>query len=199
VPLIRTSLILVTLAACGSFKGKVTTSVTELAVESRATPGGFCNVFPLDHTFTLDEMSGGQTARLGENLKVCEVKWRIEAEALNLDPSPGCEVPSGTVSFNTLVLEYPDDAGANQQVVVDCPLMAWSFSSKEALQGIVNGCFNSLTGSQASAVVKAFSTKTKRMRIFSNTSCAADGCFSADWVVRAYLDEATVILGDCPK
>jgi hypothetical protein len=189
---------LLVLSACGSFAARLSTATTDTDVAARANTAGACEAFPFDRTYTYQELTSGQGKELGENVKVCEFQWEIDPVLNTLGGEAGCDAPTGSVVFTSLTLEYKTDDGTLQQSSVGCPITKLTFDSQQTLQDVVSGCFKSLTAQLGDQVIKALSTKAKKVRIFASSACT-DGCFSADWTVTTVVQGGLIVIGDCPK
>ena len=186
------------LTACGAYKAKLKTAVTETPIAARAAPG-VCEAFPFDHTFTYAEVTNGQGKELGEGLKVCDFKWRIGVTVDALTGDEGhCADPVGAVVLSAFVLEYTNDDGSPQQTNVDCGPFARATDTIVDLEKVANACLESLASNQLDAVKKAFSTKTKKLRIYASAACGVDACFSGSFTLKTIVDDGTIVLGVCP-
>lgn len=187
--------------ACGAFKAGLHTAVTETPVSASAAAMGACDALPFDRTYTYSELTDGQGKELGEGLKMCEFKWEFDTSIDAVGAGPGCDKPTGSVVIERVVLEYSSDEGVSQHFEVDCNLRL-AFDSDQALtdsMNVANKCLTSLVSDKNDEVKKALSAKAKKIRIYTDASCAADACFTADWTIRSVVTGGLVAIGECPK
>src|SRR5262245_99919 len=107
-------------AACGAFKAGLRTVATEtpVTVQGRATSD--CDAFPLDRSFTFDELTGDAAKELGDGRKLCDFQWNVSAAEPVIRAADGCGEPVGSVSIDRLLLEYANDDGAVQRIESNC-------------------------------------------------------------------------------
>lgn len=189
---------------CGAFKARLHTATTETTLSAYGAPGSTCEAFPFDRTFTFDELTGDAAKELGEGRKLCDFKWHVvlslPAEAPVI-ADPSCAGPAGSVVLERVKLEYANEDGVTQRIEKECNTRLL-FDSTQAQDDAVNNaslCLTSALNEHLDDVKKAFSVKSKKLRIAIDASCAPDACFSAEWTLKTVVTDGGGVIGDCPK